>query len=40
MDRAGVLTDSRLRKVKNIFFLEDIREISNLDTPTETLLPA
>ena len=39
MDRTGVPADFELRKVENIFFPEDIREIPNLDTPAETFLP-
>ena len=38
MDRAGVLADSKLRRIENIFFLEDIREIPDSDTTTEKLL--
>ena len=29
----GVLADSKLRRIENIFFLEDIREIPNSDPP-------
>ena len=35
MDRAAVPTDSELRRIENIFFLEDIREILGLDPPKE-----
>ena len=38
MDRAGVPADSELRRVENIFFPEDIREILNMVPPTEQLL--
>ena len=38
MDRAGVSTDSKLRKFKNVFFQEDIREIP-LELPPPTALP-
>ena len=38
MGRAGVLADSKLRRVENIFFLEDIREIPKSDPPLEQLL--
>ena len=37
MDRAVVLADSDLKKVEIIFFLEDIREISNSVPPEEPL---
>ena len=37
MDRAGVPTDSKLRRIENIFFPEDIREIPDSD-PLEKLL--
>ena len=40
MDRAGVPTDSELRRAENIFFLEDIREIPESDPPSEKLLSA
>ena len=40
MDRAGVPANFELRKVENIFFPEDIREIPNSDTPVEKLLSA
>ena len=40
MDRAGVPTNSKLRRAKNIFFPEDILETPNSDSPTEKLLPA
>ena len=39
MDRAGVLANSKLRRVENILFLEDIREIPESDPPSEKLLP-
>ena len=44
LDRAAVLADSDLRKVKNIFFLEDIREIpdevaSEEPLPTDSSIP-
>ena len=39
MDRAAVPADSDLRKVENIFFPEDIREIPN-SVPPEEPLPA
>lgn len=35
MDRAAVLADSELRRIKNIFFLEDIHEIPSSDPPEE-----
>ena len=38
MDWAGVPADSELRKAKNVFFVEDIREIPELDPPLEKLL--
>ena len=38
MDWAGVPADSELRKAKNVFFLEDIREIPESDPPSEKLL--
>ena len=38
LDRAAVPTDSDLRKVENIFFPEDIREILDVVTPEEPLL--
>ena len=38
MDRARVPTDSELRRTENIFFLEDIREIPESDSPPEHLL--
>ena len=38
MDRARVPTDSELRRAKNIFFPEDIREILESDPPSEKLL--
>ena len=38
MDRAGVPADFELRRVENIFFPEDIREILNMVPPTEQLL--
>ena len=38
MDRAGVPTDSELRRVENIFFPEDIREIPDMVPPPEQLL--
>ena len=37
MDRVGVPADSELRKAKNIFFLKDIREISNTVPPPKQL---
>ena len=37
MDRAAVLADSDLRKVENIFFPEDIREIPDAVAPEEPL---
>ena len=37
MDWAGVPLDSELRRVENIFFPEDIREIPDSDTPTKKL---
>ena len=40
MDRAGVLADSELKRINNIFFPEDIREIADSDPPIEKLLPA
>ena len=39
MDRAGVPADSELRRIENIFFPEDIREIPDSD-PLEKLLSA
>ena len=39
MDRAGVPTDSKLRRIENIHFLKDIREIPDSD-PLEKLLSA
>ena len=38
MDRAGVPADFKPRRVENIFFPEDIREILNMVPPTEQLL--
>ena len=38
MDRAGVPVDSELRRVENIFFLKDIREIPKSFSPPEQLL--
>ena len=38
MDQVGALADSQLRKLENIFFLEDIREILNMVPPTKELL--
>ena len=38
MDRAGVLADFEPRRVENIFFPEDIREILNMVLATEQLL--
>ena len=38
MDRAGVPTNSELRRAENIFFLEDIRENTELDPPPEKFL--
>ena len=40
MDRAGVPANFELRRIESIFFLEDIREISNSDPPAEKPLPA
>ena len=37
MDWAGVLTDSEFKRIKNIFFPEDIREIPYLDPPEKLL---
>ena len=37
MDWAGVPVDSELRKAKNVFFLEDIREILDSDPPEKLL---
>ena len=37
LDRAAVPADSDLRKVENIFFLEDIREIPDAVAPKEPL---
>ena len=37
MDRAGVLVDSELRRAKNIFFPEDIREILDMVPPIKQL---
>ena len=37
MDLAGVLVDSELRRAKNIFFPEDIREILDMVPPIEQL---
>ena len=37
MDQAGVPADSELRRVENIFFPEDIREIPDSDTPAKKL---
>ena len=37
MDRATVLADSDLRKVENIFLLEDIHEIPDVVAPVEPL---
>jgi len=37
LDRAAVPADSDLQKAKNIFFPEDIREISELAAPEEPL---
>ena len=37
LDRAAVPADSDLRKVENIFFLEDIREIPDSVAPEEPL---
>ena len=33
MDRAGVPADSKLRRIENIHFLKDIREIPDSDPP-------
>ena len=38
MDRARVPANFELRRVENIFFSEDIREIPELDPPSEKLL--
>ena len=38
MDRAGVPTDSELKRFENIFFPTDIREIS-LELPPPTIVP-
>ena len=38
MDWAGVPADFELRRAENIFFLKDIREIPELDPPSEKLL--
>ena len=35
MDRAVVPTDSDLRRIENIFFPKDIREVPGLDPPEE-----
>ena len=35
MDRASVPVDSQLRRIENIFFPEEIREIPGLDPPEE-----
>ena len=40
MDRAGVLANSKLRRVKNILFVEDIQEILESNPPFEKLFPA
>ena len=40
MDWVGVPADSELRRVKSIFYLEDIREISSTVLPTEQPLTA
>ena len=37
MDRAAIPADSDLRKVENIFFSEDIREIPDVVAPEEPL---
>ena len=37
LNRAGVPADSELRRVENIFFLEDIREILHTVPPPEQL---
>ena len=37
MDWAGVHADSELRRAKNVFFLEDIREILDSDPPEKLL---
>ena len=37
MDRAGVPADSELRRIENIFFPEDIREIPDSDPPKKLL---
>ena len=38
MGRVGAPADSELRRVENIFFPEDIREIPELDPSSEKLL--
>ena len=40
MDRAGVPTNSELRRVENIFYLEDIQEIPSMVPLTEQPLTA
>ena len=40
MDRAGALINSELRRVENIFYPEDIREIPSMVPPSEQLLTA
>lgn len=37
MDQAGVPTNSKLRRIENIFFPEDIREIPDSDPPKKLL---
>ena len=37
MDWAGVLIDSEFKRIKNIFFPEDIQEIPYLDPPEKLL---
>ena len=37
MDWARVHADSELREAENIFYLEDIREISDMALPTKQL---
>ena len=39
LDRVGVPTNSELRRVKNVFFPEDIREILESDPSSEQLFP-
>ena len=37
MDQAGVLANFKLRRIENIFFPEDIREIPDSDPPEKLL---